>query len=287
MALALDQKMALVSPQFHITFDPSFHTVKQDTFDSQWHLKAGFVGQIQRLSLPTKQLAQPANKKQNVKWNPQTGGVETPSSKRKRSEIDHIHNMDTKQLHQLDTSPDNDLIGIEPTKPPEKEQEPVESLIKAMMTEIKAQMAHNIEGKIFCLEAMFPYRAEETHPLMAFKATSDPDAMYLHEAIKEPDKKEFVEAMRKEVRDQSKNGKFTVTHQSKLPTNATVLPAVWQMKRKRNIRTRKVKKYKARLNIDGSRMQNGVHLQQFTDGTQDKWITYWHFLKLLLSERYT
>ena len=34
------------------------------------------------------------------------------------------------------------------------------------------------------------------------------------------------------------------------------------MKRKRNIRMREVKKYKARLNIDGSKMKHGEHYDQ-------------------------
>ena len=34
------------------------------------------------------------------------------------------------------------------------------------------------------------------------------------------------------------------------------------MKRKRDIKTRLIKKYKARLNIDGSRMKHGVHYDQ-------------------------
>ena len=33
------------------------------------------------------------------------------------------------------------------------------------------------------------------HPFQAFKATSDPDTMYLHEATKEPERKEFITAM--------------------------------------------------------------------------------------------
>ena len=29
--------------QFHVTFDSSFHTVKQDDLDSKWQVKAGLV----------------------------------------------------------------------------------------------------------------------------------------------------------------------------------------------------------------------------------------------------
>ena len=33
------------------------------------------------------------------------------------------------------------------------------------------------------------------NPLMAYKATSDPDSMYLHEAMQQEDKSEFLKAM--------------------------------------------------------------------------------------------
>jgi hypothetical protein len=107
---------------------------------------------------------------------------------------------------------------------------------------------------------------------------ADPDAMYMHEAMREPDKEEFLQAMQKEVTDQSNNGNFLITHRSRVPKGATVLPAVWQMKRKRYIRTRKVKKYKARLNIDGSRMKKGIHY----DETHAP-VVKWNSLRLILT----
>ena len=124
-----------------------------------------------------------------------------------------------------------------------------------------------IPGELFCLYALFPHGAQNEHhpnnPLAAFKATaSDPDTMYLHEAMKEPDRAEFLKAMRKEIDDQMGNGNFTIVPRSSVPKDKSILPTVWQMKRKRDIRTRQVKKWKARLNIDGSRMKQGVHYDQ-------------------------
>ena len=72
----------------------------------------------------------------------------------------------------------------------------------------------------------------------------------------------FIAAIHKEVADQYKNGNFEIIHKDNIPKQATVLPTAWQMKRKRDIRTRQVKRYKARLNIDGSRMQKGVHYDE-------------------------
>ena len=132
------------------------------------------------------------------------------------------------------------------------------------MVELSSATAGDIEGEIFCYSALFLNYAgfPEQDPLQAFKAMADPDTMYMHEAMKQHDADHFRKAMEKEWNDQMNNGNFTIIDRIKVPEGAAVLPAVWQMKRKRDIKTRQVKKYKARLNIDGSRMKHGVHYDQ-------------------------
>ena len=44
VALVLDRVTGLVSPQFHVEFDRSFQTVKQDKFDTHWQMKSGLIG---------------------------------------------------------------------------------------------------------------------------------------------------------------------------------------------------------------------------------------------------
>ena len=57
-----------------------------------------------------------------------------------------------------------------------------------------------MRGEIFCLSALLPrYNNLKEHPLKAFKVTYDPDTMYLHAAMKEPDWKDFITTMLKEV----------------------------------------------------------------------------------------
>ena len=84
---------------------------------------------------------------------------------------------------------------------------PVQRLINAMIAEIKRDTQEDnvdqVQGEIFCHSAMYPKddTALEHHPLLAYKATSDPDTMYLHQAMKEPDKEQFLIAMEKEAHD--------------------------------------------------------------------------------------
>jgi hypothetical protein len=56
-------------------------------------------------------------------------------------------------------------------------------LAEATIAECK-ENSRQIEGEIFCLEAMFPdAHTDQANPLLAFKATVDPDKMYMHKAM--------------------------------------------------------------------------------------------------------
>jgi hypothetical protein len=70
--------------------------------------------------------------------------------------------------------------------------------------------------------------------LLAFKASTDPDTMYHHQAMKQPDREKFKEAMQKECEAHYKEGNYKLIKRDKLPEGATLLSSVWQMKRKRN-----------------------------------------------------
>ena len=89
------------------------------------------------------------------------------------------------------------------------------------------------------MESLFP-DPEEEHTLLAYKASADPDTIYMHKSIKEPDAGEFKKAMRGEMDAQIEGKVLELTHINDVPKNAKLLPAVWQMKRKRHIKTREV-----------------------------------------------
>jgi hypothetical protein len=67
------------------------------------------------------------------------------------------------------------------------------------------------------------------------RVSADPDTMYHHQAIHEPDREEFKRAMQKEINNQLKNGNFTIMKRQDVPKGVTVLPAIWQMKCKHDI----------------------------------------------------
>jgi len=87
------------------------------------------------------------------------------------------------------------------------------------------QASPDCEGELFCLKALFP-------DALAYVASKDPDTMYLHQAMKEPNKDKFLAAMVEEMDAQLKGGNFSMILRSKVPKGTTILPAIWQMKRK-------------------------------------------------------
>ena len=68
------------------------------------------------------------------------------------------------------------------------------------MAELSTSTADDIQGEILCHQTMFPNYAglPEEDPLSIYKATSYPDTMYMHEAMKELDTIELRKAMQKE-----------------------------------------------------------------------------------------
>ena len=87
-------------------------------------------------------------------------------------------------------------------------------------------------SEIYCLESMFDQHNDypKINPLMIYKATADPDTMYHHQAMRQPDRTEFKAIMDKEIKDQMKNGNFTLLRRDSLPKGTQILPTVWQMK---------------------------------------------------------
>ena len=135
---------------------------------------------------------------------------------------------------------------------------PVPRLIDLMMSELDSikNREGDIAGELLGYAAMtHESKAEESNALLAYNAVS-PDILRLHEAMKAKDQKEF-KAMEKELNDQIVNGNSTIIPRSKVPKGFHILPGVWTLVRRRDIQTREIKKYKARLAFDGSRMLEG------------------------------
>jgi hypothetical protein len=260
VALVLDLATGRVSPQFHVAFDPSFQTRMRKSFGdspppSHWQVKCGFVqgaspapGDPPPTALAQEQPAlviPPSVVLSPVAASPAPEPViELPPEA-------HVPTDDASRS------------GDTPTlRHSNRRRSPVERLIEVFSAEITSSTAHDVPGELFALSATCPEEESEAvaqeHPLLAHKATSDPDALCLHEAMRALDWDEFKVAMDKECSDQMANGNYEIMLKIALPKGASLLPTVWQFKRKRDLCTGAIKKHKARLCLDGSKQTKGA-----------------------------
>ena len=96
------------------------------------------------------------------------------------------------------------------------------------------------------------------HPI-AFHAEMMGDVMYLQQALRQPDASQFVDAVISEVNGHVTNKNWALMKRSEVPKDADVVPSVWSMRRKRDITTNEIKKYKARLNLHGGKQVYGMN----------------------------
>jgi hypothetical protein len=71
--------------------------------------------------------------------------------------------------------------------------------------------------------------------LLAYNASTDPDTIYQHQAMREPDRNKFVEAMQKECTAHYKEGTYKLRKKDSMPSGVPLLSSVWQMKRKESL----------------------------------------------------
>lgn len=109
-----------------------------------------------------------------------------------------------------------------------------------MLTEVRQDTKGGIKGELFCLQTMFTkeHDRDQRNPLiMAYKATSDPNSMYYHEAMCKYNSDKFRKAMEKGTSDHFESGNFSIILMSKVPNGQIILPAVWKMRCKQDIKT--------------------------------------------------
>ena len=276
VALVLQRNTGHFSPQFHVKFEPSFHTVQRDKLECTWQQATYFVQpppekQITKQTKPPK-LTPDAQQGHTTQCEANKTPQHPPLDREPRQQDKPSEpTIMTKQQPQLQSTKvhkwDKNVMQSPQEGPSLRRSKCVKStpqqLIELMYAEMEQQ---EIPGELLSLSTLFPHDATmdmPNNPLLAFKATnSDPNTMYHHQAMRQPHREQFIGAMQKDMDSQLQDGNFEIVHRSKIPSGTKVFPAVWQMRRKRDICTQQIKKWKAQLNFGGSSMKKGVHYEQ-------------------------
>jgi hypothetical protein len=269
VALVLNLVTGRVSPQFHVSFDPLFQTVKK-TYGGlpviiSWQSKAGFKADntypdVPNTKHPTVLPLPLAELKVPTDFSPPDPIQREPEHENFDIQPSFDDNPDV--IDADDTTQDTTNVSDFYRTRSGRAVKPVERLMYASATVIGGEGA--LPGEIFCMSTLCPdtYPGSHCNPmqlpdLYAMAVSNDPDTLTFQEAMRAPDKAEFIKSMASEIQSQLKMDAYEVVPRSSKPPGDTLLPAVWAMRRKRKVTTGEVYKHKARLNLGGHRMTKG------------------------------
>ncbi len=105
---------------------------------------------------------------------------------------------------------------------------------------------------------------------IAFHAEMMGDIMYYHQALKQPDASQFVDAIIKEINGHVEH--WRLAKRDTVPEDVQIVPSVWSLGHKRDLTTNEITKHKARLNLHGGKQVYGMNYYE-TYAPVVTWIT--------------
>ena len=120
-----------------------------------------------------------------------------------------------------------------------------------------------------------------TDPI-AFAASMNLDILYMYHAMCAPDHNKFIEAMATEIRGHEQMGNFIPLLLSCIPKGTKLINMVWLMCCKHWIKTQKLCKWKAQLNMCRGQQDYGMHYWE-TYAPVVTWQTVYFFLILSIT----
>ena len=277
VSLVLNPETGLVSPQFHVRHDNLFETVRrQPSISPKWRHKCHFDTAPDNSTMNEGGITNQQAVTDNDTVNDRHGSGTTSEPD---EPIQVPGNTEAHDENEVAAEEENPNAGENATNDPEQQTTTRSGRV------VRKPQYHQDYVAFEALQED-DYREidvteELDEPLIAFKASNDPDTMYYDQAMREPDAQSFKEAMVKEVQDHTNRKHWKVIRRNQVPADEIILPAVWAMKRKRKITTREVYKWKSRLNLGGHKMIPGKHYDQ-TYAPALAWSTIRLFLTLVL-----
>jgi hypothetical protein len=193
-----------VSPQFHVKYDDNFETIRSDCHQprSKWQavcvFEPGVTVPESAVVVDIPVIAMPDQHPVLVPYTPESD-ANHPQIKIEVV-VDHMEG-------ERDLRPTN--IGEVPCAEEIPRMDEIQTAVnttrsgRVVRTPSKysdyVALVSEVEDTL-CVEAATTY----DHPL-AMAASSDPDVLYMHEALAAPDKREFIKAMELEIRAHTEN----------------------------------------------------------------------------------
>jgi hypothetical protein len=185
---ALVLNMETGSPQFHVKFDPKFETVKcsldKNNPESKWQIECGFEDRLKKISNPTITVSRPP--------------TEAPKLEHSTPEEDLFQQSTTDPSPSDDRTVDHsekEALNIQlrlSKRAPKQSKYDGEGIWATMEAELEKTLPYYVTYK--AIKEWFDPQDQEGQ-IVAYGASTDPDTMYCNEAMKNPDREQFLKAM--------------------------------------------------------------------------------------------
>jgi Reverse transcriptase (RNA-dependent DNA polymerase) len=274
VGLALSMQTGLVSPVFHAKYDDQFSTVR-DPYGkyiprAQWQLKCGFSkGNVREAWIKTKSEGEHINK-------------EVPDHEKVLSDvhqdisIDNVNNVDdVYEVANLNTANQETTNETSTGNPSNIGEVNTDRFARITRLGRQTKLPTKYDDYVVYESVISPDNVEpvlEYEDPITCMATGGQDNFYYHEILHEPDKLQFINAMKQEIKEHNDNGNWVPVRRCDLPADTKVIPLVWAMRQKRSLTDGTIHKWKARLNVDGSKQIKGVNFWE-TYAPVAQWIS--------------
>jgi uncharacterized membrane protein YfhO len=137
---------------------------------------------------------------------------------------------------------------------------PTQKYLESLQTnDIVLPMAYALANDPYDKDSDKMPELDDPIAFLAATAKGDPDTMYYHQAMKQEDSLQFKQAVQLKIDAHTTNDHWDVITQEEVPKDYKVLNLVWAMKHKRCIMSRKVYKWKVRLNVHGGQQEYSIN----------------------------
>ena len=276
VSLVLNLQTGLVSPQYHVTYDDFFETVRPSARNeptiSSWQSLAGFrhsrdiptsegVPSATSDSTTTRNNLGPLSSEEPASVNDDRSNIGLPSSEEPASVNDDLSDNQPPDQNQASVPVQSDHTLTQDQPSTQATAPFLPSLFRTRTRTIR-RPERFVEAYSSYYEAMHEddyLLQDQLQDPIAFMNSTSPDVLYFDQAMRQPDRDEFIKAIISEVNDHIDRKHWELIPRNQVPKNEKVLSSVWSMKRKRDIKTQQVYKYKARLNVHGGQQEYAVN----------------------------
>ena len=122
----------------------------------------------------------------------------------------------------------------------------LQELTRSMLSHARRKWPQEITANLWPYALRMANDSINATPNMNDKQRQSPDQMFSGSEVttmRQPDWPNFAETMEVEVEQQISQGVYSLCKLSDVPEGATILDAIWQLRRKRDVCTNDIKKY--------------------------------------------